>query len=57
MLRLNYVHNGLNERWRREELAIILSALHCELHQKILIDSTEHITAGSPQDLTIKNPQ
>ena len=43
VVRLDDVDDGLHERGRSEELAVVLGALHGELHQEIFVDAAEHI--------------
>ncbi len=43
---LDDIDDGLHERGRREELAIVLRALHGELHQEVFVDAPEDIAGG-----------
>ena len=45
VVRLYDVDDRLHERGRREELAVVLCALHRELHQEIFVDAPEDIAA------------
>ena len=36
MVRLDDVDDGLHDRWWREELTVVLRALHRKLHQEVL---------------------
>ena len=54
---LDHVHDGLHERGRREELAVVLRALHRELHQEVLIDPAEHVARGRADLLAVEDAQ
>ena len=54
---LDHVDEHLHQRGRREELAIVLRALHCELHQEIFVDTPEHIAGGGAERRAVENAE
>ena len=48
---------SLHQRGRREELAVVLGALHGELHQEVFVDASEHIAAGGAERLAVEDAQ
>ncbi len=57
MVGLDDVDQRLHQRGRREKFAIVLRALHGELHQEIFIDAAKHIARGLAQGLAVKAAQ
>lgn len=57
MIRLNDIDDGLHQRGRGEEFAVVLRALHGELHQEIFIDSAKEIAAGGAYGLGIEGAE
>ena len=53
---LDDVDDGLDYRWRREELAVVVCALLRELRQEVLVDAPEHVARGRAQRLGIEGP-
>ena len=51
MVGLDDVDDGLHERGRREELAVVVRALHGELHQEVFVDAPEHVAGGGAHGL------
>jgi len=49
------VDDGLDEGGRGEELAVILRALHGELHEEILVDAAEDVASGGAQSFAIED--
>ena len=45
VVRLDDVDDGLHQRGRGEELAVVLRALHGEFHQEVFVDPAEDIAA------------
>jgi hypothetical protein len=43
VVRLDHVDDGLYERRRREELAVVMRTLLGELGEEIFVDATEHV--------------
>jgi hypothetical protein len=56
VIRLDHVDDGLHQRRRREELTVILRALHGELHQEILVDAAENVASGGAKGFAIEDP-
>ena len=52
---LDDVHDGLRDRWRREELAAIMRALLRKLGEEVLVDPAEHVTGGAAQALGVEH--
>ena len=57
VVRLDDVDDGLHERGRREELAVVLRALHGELHQEVFVDAPEDVAAGGAERLAVEDAQ
>ena len=57
VVRLDHVDDGLHERGRGEELAVVLRALHGELHEEVFVDASEDIAAGSTERLAVENAE
>ncbi len=55
MFGLDYIHNGLNERRRSEELAAVLCALHGKFHEEVFIDAPEQVSTGGAEHVTVKD--
>src|SRR5437867_1795990 len=55
VVRLDDVDEGLHERRRGEELAVVLRALHGELHQEVFVDAPEHVAAGGAERLAVED--
>ena len=47
----------LHQRGRREELAVVLRALHRELHQEVFVDAPEHIAGGGAERRAVEDAQ
>ena len=56
MVGLNDVDDGLDNRRRGEELAVVVCALLRELRQEIFVDAAEHVARGLAQRLGIEGP-
>lgn len=54
---LDDVHDGLHQRRRGEELAVVLRSMHRELQQKVLLDTSENMTAGRTERLAVEHVQ
>ena len=54
---LDDVDDGLDERRRREELAVILRPLHGELHQEVLVNAPEDIAGGGAENFAVEDAQ
>ncbi len=54
MVRLDDVDDGLHERGRRKELAVVVCLLNGELGEKVFVDTTEDIAGGLPDLLAIE---
>ena len=54
MIRLDHVHDGLDDRGRCEELAVVVCALLGELGEEILVDAAEHVARGGAERLGIE---
>ena len=46
VVRLDDVDDGLHERGRREELAVVVRLLDGELGQEVFVDAAEHVAGG-----------
>ena len=46
VVRLDDVDDGLHDRRRREELAVVVGLLHRELGQEVLVDAAEDVAGG-----------
>ncbi len=57
MVRLDDVDDRLHERGRREELAVVLRALHRELRQEVFVDAAEHVARCAAQRLAVEGSQ
>ena len=53
---LDDVDDGLDERRRGEELAVVVRAQLRELREEILVDAAEHVARGRAQRLGIEGP-
>ena len=56
MIGLNYIDDGLYDRGRRKELAIVVRALLGELGEEILVDAAEHVAGGRSQRFGVECP-
>ena len=56
MVRLDHVHDGLDDRGRREELAVVVRALLGELGQEVFVDAAEHVAGSRAQGFGIEGP-
>ena len=54
---LDDVHQGLHQRRRREEFAVVLGTLHGELHQEVFVDTAKHVASGVAQGFRVKAAQ
>src|ERR1017187_5275606 len=52
---LDDVDNGLDQGRRSEKLAVILRALHGELHEEVFVDAAEHVARGAAQSFAIED--
>ena len=52
---LDHVDEYLHKRGRGEELAIVLRALHRELHQEVFVDAPEHIAGGGAERRAVED--
>ena len=46
MVGLDDIDDGLHERGRREELAVVVGLLNGELGQEVFVDAAEHVAGG-----------
>ena len=53
---LDDVDDGLDDRRRGEELAVVVCALLRELREEIFVDAAEHVARGRAQRLGIEGP-
>ena len=51
------VDDGLDERGRGEELAVVLRALHGELHEEVFVDAPEDIAAGGAEHFAVEDAE
>ena len=56
VIRLDNVDDGLHDRRRCEELAVVVRALLGKLGEKILVDTAEHVAGGRAQRFGIECP-
>ena len=56
VIRLDHIHDGLDNRGRRKELAVVVCALLGELGQEVFVDAAEHVARGRAQRLGIEGP-
>ena len=56
VIRLDHVHDGLDDRGRRKELAVVVRALLGELGQEVFVDAAEHVARGRAQRFGIEGP-
>ena len=56
MIRLDNIDDGLDDRRRREKLAVVVRALLGKLGEKILVDTAEHVAGGRAQRFGIECP-
>ena len=57
VIRFDDIDEGLHQRGQGEKLAVVLCALHRELHQEVFVDTTEHVAAGVAQHLPVESAQ
>ena len=57
VVRLDDVDDGLDEGRRCEELAVILRALHGELHEEVLVDAAEDVASGGAQSFAVEDTE
>ena len=57
VVRLDHVDDGLDEGGRGEELAVILRALHGELHEEVLVDAAEDVASGGAESFAVEDAQ
>ena len=55
MVRLDDVDDGLHDRGRREELAVVVRALLGELGEEVFVDAAEHVARGAAQRLGVEH--
>ena len=56
MIGLDDVDDGLDDRWRGKELAVVVCALLGELREEVFVDTAKHIARGSTQRLRMEGP-
>ena len=54
VIRLDHIHDGLDDRRRGEELAVVMRTLLGELDEEILVDTAEHVPRGGAKRLGIE---
>ena len=57
VVRLDDVDEDLHERGRGEELAVVLRALHGELHQEVFVDAPEDVATGGAKRLAVEDAE
>ena len=53
---LDHVDDGLDNRWRREELVVVVRTLLREFCKEIFVNAAEHVARGCAQRLGIEGP-
>ena len=56
MIRLDHINDGLYDRGRRKELAVVVRALLGKLGEEIFVDAAEHIAGGRAQRFGVECP-
>ena len=52
---LDDVDDGLHDRRRREELAVVVRALFGELGEEVFVDAAEHVAGGRAQPFGVEH--